>query len=76
MVKLMNLEDLFLKAISESFKNYNKYGARSNKKLIPIHKWFADTLKVKLGEDYKTISLGNGGEYKIDGKYYILKLLI
>lgn len=36
-----NLKVDFLNAIKDTFIAYNKYGARSNKKLIPIHSWFA-----------------------------------
>jgi len=60
----------FINAISKTFKAYNKYGARSNKKLIPIHKWFAQTINEKLDNTYAVMSLGKGGEYKLDGKYY------
>ena len=66
----MDLENSFLNAISESFKAYNKYGARSNKKLIPIHKWFAEVIESRLGNKYYTRCLGNGGEHKLNGKYY------
>lgn len=60
----------FLKAIKETFKAYNESGARSNKKLIPIHKWFAAYLETNLGKDYSVMSLGNGGEANVNGKYY------
>ncbi len=66
----MDLENSFLNAISESFKAYNKHGPRSNKKLIPIHKWFAKVIESKLGDGYYTRCLDNGGEYKLKGKYY------
>jgi len=32
-----HLKERFLTAIKDTFYAYNKYGARSNKKLIPIH---------------------------------------
>lgn len=60
----------FLKAIAETFKAYNDSGARSNKKLIPIHKWFAKHLEDNLGKGYSILSLGNGGEANLNGKYY------
>jgi len=60
----------FLKAISETFLAYNKFGARSNKKLLPIHKWFAEIIESKLGKDYLVRSLGKGGEIRLNGKYY------
>ncbi len=64
------MKDSFLKAISETFCAYNTFGARSNKKLIPIHKWFANVIESKLGEGYVVRSLGKEGEFKLDGKYY------
>ena len=63
-------EKKFLKALTETFRAYNTYGARSNKKLIPIHRWIAKTIKQELGKKFKVTSLGNGGEYKLEGKYY------
>lgn len=39
----------------------NESGARSNKKLIPIHNWFAK---------YLENNLGKGGEANLNGKYY------
>jgi hypothetical protein len=64
----------FLDAIARTFRAYNRYGPRSNKKLIPIHLWFASIVKSKLGKDYSIRSLGADGEYTIDGKYYPKKL--
>ncbi len=64
------MKNSFLKAISATFNAYNTYGARSNKKLIPIHKWFADVMENKLDANYSVRSLGKGGEFKLDGKYY------
>ena len=68
------LEKQFLKAIAEAFEAYNEFGARSNKKMIPIHGWIAKTVKNKLDVDFKVNSLGNGGEKKLDGKYYPKRL--
>lgn len=65
-----NLKQGFLDAIGKTFDAYNEYGARSNKKLIPIHSWFAEEIVSGLGEEYSAMSLGTGGEYKIEGKYY------
>ena len=65
-----SVESSFLKAIAETFKAYNESGARSNKKLIPIHRWFAKYLETNLGKGYSVMSLGNGGEANINGKYY------
>ena len=41
----MSKEQKFLKAINDAFGAYNTYGARSNKKLIPVHKWFANIIE-------------------------------
>jgi len=69
-----NIKQEFLKAISETFRAYNKYGARSNKKLIPIHSWLANIIGKKLGKNYTIRSLGSGGEIKVEGRYYPKKL--
>lgn len=64
------MKNSFLTAISKTFRAYNTYGARSNKKLIPIHKWFAEIIEGRLGKLYSVKSLGKDGEFKLDGKYY------
>ena len=64
------MENSFLKAISETFLAYNTFGARSNKKLLPIHLWFAEMIEKKLGNGYSVRSLGKGGEAVLDAKYY------
>jgi hypothetical protein len=64
------LEMEFLKAITTSFSAYNAHGARSNKKLLPIHKWLAEVVGEKLGPAYSVRSLGMGGECVVAGKYY------
>ncbi|NCT01020.1 MAG: hypothetical protein COS36_04755 [Candidatus Altarchaeum sp. CG03_land_8_20_14_0_80_32_618] len=68
----MSKEQKFLKAINDAFGAYNTYGARSNKKLIPVHKWFANIIEANLGTGYSVMSLGKeeGKEYTIEGKYY------
>lgn len=43
------MKESFLTAISKTFKAYNTFGARSNKKLIPVHKWFAEIIESKCG---------------------------
>jgi len=51
-------ENDFLKALSQSFKNYLEYGARSTEKLKPIHLFLANTLQNIFGEGYQTHYLG------------------
>lgn len=68
-----NVQDKFLKAINTSFVAYNKKGgARSPKKLIPIHKFLSETILGKLKNGYliKSLGIGDGKEATIDGKYY------
>ncbi len=68
-----NIQDKFLKAINTSFVAYNKKGgARSSKKLIPIHKFLSKTIlgKLKNGYSVKSLGIGDGKEATIDGKYY------
>ncbi|MGI6589413.1 MAG: hypothetical protein ACOX1V_01995 [Candidatus Iainarchaeum sp.] len=64
------MEDSFIEAITKSFEAYNGFGARSNKKLIPIHLWFAERIEKELGEGYEISSLGKGREEIAIGKYY------
>lgn len=64
------LRDDFLSALRKTYKAYNIYGARSSKKLIAIHSWFAKEIVSGLGKNYSVKSLGYDGEYTIEGKYY------
>ena len=59
----------FYKALEESFSNYKKHGARSNKKLKPIHSWIGREIKKRLGESYSIMWLDNPKEYQINGAY-------
>ncbi|HEY4495523.1 MAG TPA: hypothetical protein VJC01_03720 [Candidatus Paceibacterota bacterium] len=68
-----NLQNKFIKAINASFVAYNKKGgARSNKKLIPIHKFLSETIlgNLKNGFSIKSLGIGDGKEATIGGKYY------
>lgn len=68
-----NTQDKFLKAIYASFLAYNKKGgARSVKKLIPVHKFLSETILGRLKNGYfiKSLGIGDGKEATIDGKYY------
>ena len=68
-----NLQNKFLKAINASFAAYNKKGgARSNKKLVPIHKFLSEIIIEKLRNGYsiKSLGIGDGKEATVDGKYY------
>lgn len=67
------IHDTFLAAMNESFAAYNKKGgARSNKKLIPIHKFLSEAVLEKLGAGFsiKSLGVGDGKEAKFEGKYY------
>lgn len=67
----MYRENEFLKALSQSFKNYLEYGSRSPEKLKPIHRFLAETLHSIFGEGYEAHYLGeNSKEFTIEGKYY------
>jgi hypothetical protein len=67
-----DLSNGFLEAITKSYEEYTKHGARSTKKLNPIHSWLADVVNDRLGDDYEVYSLGRGEgkEKNLDGKYY------
>lgn len=68
-----NIQNKFLTAINSSFVAYNKKGgARSNKKLIPIHKFLSEIIlgKLKKGYSIKSLGIGDGKEATVNGKYY------
>lgn len=72
-----NIQNKFLSAVSISFFAYNeKGGARSNKKLVPIHKFLAEMVESKIGKGFtiKSLGIGDGKEAKFNGKYYPKKL--
>lgn len=72
-----NLQNKFINAINFSFEAYNqKGGARSNKKLIPIHKFLSETIlkKLKNGYSIKSLGIGDNKEARIEGKYYPKRL--
>lgn len=62
----------FLKAIGESLNLFHRYGARSNRKLIPLHSCIARFVSAALGSEYSVRSLGIGDhkEEQIEGQYY------
>lgn len=66
----MDNED-FLKIISDSFVEFLKTSARSNRKLKILHGAIANDIKNRLGSEYTIHSLGygNGKEAKINGRY-------
>ncbi len=67
----MNKEQKLIKAIEISYKNYKDYGARSTKKIIPIHEFFANMLKEIWGKKYDYYYLGDETkEVSVEGKYY------
>ena len=62
----------FLKAIGESLNSFQRHGARSNRKLIPLHSCLARFISAALGSEYSVRSLGIGDdkEEQIEGQYY------
>ena len=66
----MNTEQQFLQALQDYFEQYQQFGARSNKKLIPIHSWLAKIIIDNLDDTFKIHSLGYSKEIKLLGKYY------
>lgn len=65
----MNYKKKLLKAIQLSFKNYIKFGARSSKKLYPLHHEIVNISKNIFGKSYEYHSYDNK-ELKVKGKYY------
>ena len=47
-------------ALLAAYKEYLTYGERSNKKLIPLHSFIAESLQNRLGEEFQVNSLGHG----------------
>jgi len=69
--ELVYNENGFIEAISTSFKQYQTYGARSSKKLEPIHNFIAQALKHMWGQEYYVHCMGAyTKELTVDGKYY------
>jgi len=64
------MKNQFLQAITQTFSAYSRFGARSSKKLVPIHSWFSSVIQSKLGKRYSVMSLGHGKEFELEGKYY------
>jgi len=64
-------ENEFLRAISLSFRQYKKHGARSTEKLKPIHLYVANLLKSIWKGDFEIHYLGGDSrELTVEGKYY------
>jgi len=63
-------------AIEASYKKYILHGARSNKKITPLHSFIARTIQGKLGNNYEVSALGfgTGKEDKIQGNLYDKKV--
>lgn len=67
----MSHEQKFLDAISESFALYKKHGARSPKKLLPIHNYVTQRLQAIWGDDCEYYAMGlDTKEATVVGKYY------
>ncbi|MDA7991241.1 MAG: hypothetical protein MPK30_09135 [Gammaproteobacteria bacterium] len=66
------LKARYIRAVRESHREYKKHGARSSRKLRPLHQWVADEIVRALGAGYETESLrkDSGREKIIAGKYY------
>ena len=67
---MLKLQKRFFGSDEENFEAYNKFGARSNKKLIQIHSWLSKTITDRLDGKFEVSSLGTGGEKTLNGKYY------
>lgn len=70
---MKNMQNKFLEAINASFAAYNKKGgARSSKKLIPVHRFLSKTILEKLKRGYviKSLGINDGKEATANGKYY------
>jgi hypothetical protein len=67
-------ERKFIAAVEESFRMYKEHGSRSNAKLKPIHRYFADVLKSIWGNGFNVHYMGTtpkgAKEFTVAGKYY------
>lgn len=66
----MDYESRLLDAIGLSYSNYIEFGARSNKKLIPLHHEITSIMMDIFGSEYQFFSYDHHGELKVVGKYY------
>ncbi|MDR3232796.1 MAG: hypothetical protein LBT46_03885 [Planctomycetaceae bacterium] len=67
----MFTESAFVAAVEESFRQYQIRGARSTKKLKPIHKYFAEIMQEIWGSNFTVHYLGTSTkELTVEGKYY------
>ncbi len=74
-----NIKEKFRKSLEEGYKKYLTNGARSNKKIIPIHKTLAEIILKKLGGEkkgfsVKSMGIGDEKEYDFEGKYFSKKI--
>jgi hypothetical protein len=64
-------EEKLIKAISESFKRYKEFGARSTEKLKPLHLYIANVTQFIWGNDFQTHFMSEETkEITVEGKYY------
>ncbi|GHS93043.1 hypothetical protein FACS1894107_10260 [Planctomycetales bacterium] len=64
-------EQQLVDALGKSFAMYKQHGARSPKKLKPIHQYIAEVLAAIWGKDFSTRYLGAAAsEMTVSGKYY------
>lgn len=71
-LRVEEIRKAFLKAMTQSLKDYDTYGARSTNKLLAPHRWIGETVLAQLGEEFcvESLGVGTGKEAKVPGKYY------
>ena len=67
-----DLEEQLKSVVLKGYLLYKEHGSRSNKKLLPIHEWFARSVSTRIGKQYKVNSMGFGTtmEDKVKGLAY------
>ena len=72
MAATIGFEKKFLKATGDSLALYQEHGARSNRKLFPVHGCIAKFILGELGNGYEVRSFGinDNREATIRGQYY------
>jgi hypothetical protein len=69
------LNEKFRKSLEEGYKKYLSIHPRSSKKIVPMHQCISEIFLKKLGGKknnftIKSMGIGDGKEYNLEGKYY------
>ncbi len=67
-----DIEKKFVESLKQGYIKYLTVHPRSTEKIMPMHKCIAEIIKERLGDEYhiKSKGIGDGKEFKFEGKYY------